>query len=384
MRVSLMMLVRLVAYLGLALSVVAVGVGRLIPPEPSGRRLGRLAVVFVNDYACGRLTAGTRFVDADSGQLRRIALPEGDRLDQASCAPWRDRSGQSQVVGRWSALCQRGPDLRNVGTGLGRFTFPDGKPLDRIVTEQFPTGPPCWAPETSALVVFAAGDGRLYRFNFEEEDPAAEKRPVPLVWSTGGPQGLGHYVCDPSWPAVPGLAGGLLASVSRRVESDGKARYLPPEVWWLRLSPRRDAILAAVPLTAATPAGARRFPLAAKAPDGGLTLVSLVKRRGCEGWSLAAARLTLDAASQELRGVEPDEAILAEDVCPTPPAVSADGRWVTVMVRDRDEARPRRIRITPGADPQLDRVQTPPPPARRGADNSHRPPQAGRASEPWA
>ena len=47
-----------------------------------------------------------RFIDIRTGMVDRLVLPEGDRLDNVACSPWRDEEGNYQIVGRWSH-CER-------------------------------------------------------------------------------------------------------------------------------------------------------------------------------------------------------------------------------------------------------------------------------------
>src|SRR5947209_8169861 len=158
MQFSLTSLVRLVVFVGLALCAVAVGLGRLVPPPPRWRSLQPTRTFHLPSPVPGWVDDRPAFLDLETGRTRRLALPEGDWLDLARCAPWADERGESQVVGRWGSRSGSGTDRLSNGIGLGRFSCPEGRALDRVPVAAVPTGPPCWFPGTSARVLFAAGD----------------------------------------------------------------------------------------------------------------------------------------------------------------------------------------------------------------------------------
>src|SRR3954464_5317251 len=87
----------------LALNVVAIGLGRMVGPNRSWRKLGPVRCVGLNGYLSFDMSPGVRYLDLDSGRDRRFPLPEEDLFDQASWSPWQDENGASQVVGRWTA-----------------------------------------------------------------------------------------------------------------------------------------------------------------------------------------------------------------------------------------------------------------------------------------
>jgi hypothetical protein len=229
-----------------------------------------------------------------------------------------------------------------IGAGLARYRFPSGELIDRVATDLFPTGPPCWEPGTAAAVIFAAGDGRLYRHVFEPFELSTAQQPARLTWDSETLPDGSYFVCDPFRPPAGNLSDGLLASVSVRQEEGSRRWFRAPQVWWLRLNPSRDAILTAEPLTDESDGHSRRFPIVAGGEDTPLRLASLV-RHGGESWSLAVAPLGIDPETGVPRFDPSSESILARGVCPTPPAVSSDGRWITVMVRQGRRTRPLRL-----------------------------------------
>src|SRR5262249_599200 len=154
-------------------------------------------------------------------------------------------AGRSQIVGKWAGWTRNGA---LVGAGLARLSYPDGEFLDRVNLDVNPRGTPCWGPGTAARVIFAAHDGRLYRFAFDQRRGAEaavtgrDRAPVALVRRAGGPAREGVFLLDPSWPADPRLERHLLVSLRlvQRAENDPSPEL--QELWWLRLDPSETAI----------------------------------------------------------------------------------------------------------------------------------------------
>jgi hypothetical protein len=333
MRISLTNLIRMMAFAGLALCVVAVGLGHMAGDAPDLRSPRHVERVWVHPFLLGRPDPGPEFLDVGTGRFWRPGLPAGDRLEYGSLAPWRGPRGETQVVGRWAS--RSGSDARQVVNqfGLGRFSLPDGRALDRVPLSILPVGPPCWFPGTSARVLFAAGDGRIYRFAFEGPE-GRDPHPQPLSWAEGVfPEGR-IILGDPSWPAEPRLGGRALAVVSRVEDEGGASRFDGPRIWWLRLDPDGARIEAAGPLTGpatSDPESAQvleRHPMVGPAPGGGLVLAYLARRLDRGEWQVRVAPLEADARTGALRADIAAVRVLAEDCLPVPPTFSADGRWI--------------------------------------------------------
>jgi len=161
------------------------------------------------------------------GGSKRVHLPEGDELHFAGASPWRDERGRWQVVGRVGSFF--GDGERQVGDRLhpDALRVPGGAVLDRVATERLPASAPCWEPGTSARVVFAAGDGQLYRGSTSNPPTRrgltpceGVRRPEPLSWAVPQP-GLGRLEA-----ARPDLAGRSEAgrAAARRAPSPGAGR----------------------------------------------------------------------------------------------------------------------------------------------------------------
>src|SRR4051812_49239410 len=110
--------VRLAFALGLCLTAVAIGVGRLAPAPAESpaqpTRPARMHYLAVTDYS-GEVEKGCRLLDADTGRIVSMTLPGADRLIFARSAPWEDRAGRVQVVGRWMAHNDEDEGMRAVG-----------------------------------------------------------------------------------------------------------------------------------------------------------------------------------------------------------------------------------------------------------------------------
>src|SRR4051794_33005214 len=93
-------LVRLVAFVVLGMLALALILGLLFPQVPEPRRLDRSRLQGVNNGVLNTSKEGTYFLDLGTGALRRLALPQTHRLEQAACSTWRDETGEMQAVGR--------------------------------------------------------------------------------------------------------------------------------------------------------------------------------------------------------------------------------------------------------------------------------------------
>src|SRR5262249_39160927 len=138
------------------------GGGAIAPPPPAVREFAPpKARILDGTMFAGRYEV-SRVLDLETGTVDFLNIPQLDAVDMISISPWRDGDGQQQMVGRW-----RG-DRRTPQFGLGgplgmlRLSFPEGRILGRIAFDPIPISPPCWLPDDSDRVVFAAGDGQLY------------------------------------------------------------------------------------------------------------------------------------------------------------------------------------------------------------------------------
>ena len=157
--------------------------GKLNPPASGHRSLRPDRPVWINAQVIGD-RHNSIFVDAESGLTVRMTLPEGGTLKLASGSPWQAEGGTWQVVGIWTQL-QNGANDGFRMISLVRLSQPDGRILDRIDPEVYPSGPPCWSPGTSGQVLFTSTDGRLFAWDFEgpfDRETGGRQQPRPLVW----------------------------------------------------------------------------------------------------------------------------------------------------------------------------------------------------------
>jgi hypothetical protein len=333
----------------LALSGVALLVGRSFPPRPAQRVPGHPSFVYVDGFLLGLRIWESHRLDPEAGRIEPLPLPEGESLHCARGSPWRDSRGRWQVAGRgWSHSGPRG-NLTTRGYCLALYEFPGGAVLDRVETEDLPAGPPCWEPGTSARVLFAAADGALYWHEFEGSDPSGANyrggisRPKPLSWACPQPGRGGAHLADPDWPSESRLGPRLLVSLLVLERVGGLLRHSSWQLWWLELDRARMAIVAAGPLLRPDPTiptlepseegpWGDRFPTLLSGPGGGLAVAYLTYRPGVHLGELRITPVRIDPATGEPSAGEGGP-VLASDCLRTAPAPSADGRWLCCVVQ---------------------------------------------------
>ena len=319
----------------------AVALGWLFGTTPDLRRLVKPGLVYVTRDFHEDRDQGPRFIDARSGRVETLATPAGEALGAVSLAPWRDDAGRTHAVGHW--MRYRGQDAEQTleATGLARFRFPDGEPLERVTTFIVPTGPPCWLPGTAARVVFASGDGRLYRFAFEgSSDPGADlfgcdQAPKPLLWRAEGPDPKELHFIDLSRPTDGPLAASGLILAALRVNEDGKLTS-SARLWWLRLDSTGSEVLGWGPLMREEVIGSEidlRFPTLVAGADGRARLAYLDRRPDQKSWRLRLAEIEVDKDAGIPKPLDDPGELLAEGCAPSSPAFSADGNWLCCVRR---------------------------------------------------
>lgn len=343
---SLMSLIRWIGVLVIGWTFVAIGIGA------SGTRLpGRDTTGFPPSES-PRIEAmpkrwpgreGFDLVDRTSGRKTPIRLPAGDRWSDVTISPWRGRGGEIEAVGRWV-----NPDREDF-SGWAVFRLSDGAVLSRIATEIIPTGRPCWVPGQSRMILFAAGDGQLYRCRLtpEEEMTAIPRphlyasgrtEPSDLVAWEDSPPGEGDpMMTDPVWPTDPRLKKWVFVALMTLDKSGRWLSYGPPQIWWLELSEEARSIVAAGRLTPPTEGEIephrieQRFPNIAVGPDGTIHLVYLERRNRERTGRLRSAMIEFDARTGHPRAVptaERSDPGTPEAIAPAPLLVSSDGATV--------------------------------------------------------
>jgi hypothetical protein len=346
MSFSFAWLVRLLVLLAVGSTILAVGISRLDPPRPDWRARRPAGHVSVNEYYLEVTDRMPRWLDVESGEIAAHPLADGDVLEAATCSPWVDERGRRQVVGRWSSRSPNGPSSTSHDFGLARYAFPGGEMLDKVSTEIVPVGPPCWFPGTRAQILFAAGDGVLYRHAFETptglkqvaDAPEGQPQPRPLAWRCR-PPGLGNvYVSDLNWPEDPRLGGRVLVALRvQAVDPRGGRSLSRTQLWWLKLNHAGREIVEAGRLMTPDRTGSgpeefdERFPAVARLPGGRLVLAYLRQRPGQRGWELRSAPLRIDDVRHTPTSLESECRVLGDHYQAAPPAFSGDGRWINVI-----------------------------------------------------
>jgi len=362
LRFTLFGMIRALALAAVALGAVAVGLGRMNPPQFPLRTPAPVGHVGLPSYTHQRAENSADYLDLAAADIRHFDLPAGEFLDNLSVSPWRDEEGRSQAVGRWS---RRGGGSSKDESGLARFTFPGGEALDRIPTDLLPKGLPCWFPDRSARVLFVAGDGRLYRVDFEpwSGGEATLEGPTPqaLTWAHPPEDPDRFVIRDPSWPTDSIFGGRLVVSLSERVHVDGRTVPGRPKLWWIRLDAAGTRIIESGPLsrsdapTGPVPDLDERFPQFGRSPAGephaGLPderhLAGCVDDPGRD----PARRPRRDAGGVDLDRGRPGQEVRADpaDLLARRPVGRRPPRRCThdVPVRPVPDRQPRGPRVTP-------------------------------------
>ncbi len=335
MRLPLPGLTRAAIFVAVGLIALAVALGRGAPEPAEPRHPVPVRYQAINWYLFRQNDPAPRFLDAETGRLARVTFPGSGGLEYASCSPWSDARGESEVVGIWNGPA--GKDGGIASLGLARYTFPGRQLLDRVPIDVIPSSHPCWYPGTAPTILFAATNGQLYRLAFAERrgsgvdtNPEAS-RPRRLVWRCPPPGAGETWICNPSWPAEPRLGGKVLVALRYREWANSAFRFARSGLWWLQLGEGGTEIEAAARLTPPDPDAEEHWPVLAANPDGGLTLAYLQRHDGRSGWRLRLAAVTIDRATGiphagRPLAVSPDQACL-----PPAPVFSPDGRWVLVL-----------------------------------------------------
>jgi hypothetical protein len=340
---SLMTLVRLLAVFFFAWSLAALGIGALggLPSRP-------LPAEFLPEPAIhDALPSGPsvaeqhELVDRATGQLTPIRLPESDRWANVSVAPWRDPAGGLMAVGRWVS---RG-DGEFCGWGI--FRLSDSVVVNRVALDVLPMGRACWVPNHVRTILFSGGDGRLHRCVLPEVQPesvisesvaadSALAPAFPVTWRVR-PPGVGDvFLADPAWSSEPRLRKWVFLSLNHQEGRTGKAVYGIPKLWWLEMSDRGDAILAAGRLTAAPTGGMsednrlERFPSVAVDVGGEIRVVYLARRLTERTARLCSSAIQFDTETGRpcLDMTRRPPRVLSDDLAMAPLLVSADGSKV--------------------------------------------------------
>ena len=377
MQWSLSSLLRTLVWVAIGLSVIAIGLGRYAPRRLPEHHAAAVRYHGVNMHCSPDRDPQPCFLDRETGQILHLEFPPRDTLDYAVCSPWRDEHGQFQAVCRWMGRGGKGFDYLPLEFGVARFTLPEGRLIDRIKLDQVPNGEPCWMPGGVARIIFASGDGRLYRYRFDDlgsgslgEAPELAQ-PQQVTWHTAPPGKGMVYVRDLIWPGEAKLGGRLIASLCYAVECGGKPTLQGPELWWLQLGEDQTSIEAAGRLTApgiehrsgGEDEVEERLPNLGTTAEGDLPLAYL-RRASLQGrWELHVASVAIDPATGVPRVRPGNSRRIGGGFVSSAPTFSVDGRWV-YGIRGQEPGRPqltlRRFSVTATLMAQTEEVLSSP------------------------
>ena len=333
MQFSWTSLIRLVGIVGVFVCLLAVGLGWLAPVPVRYRMVVGPAYGVINGFVIDPFPSESRLLNPTTGEISRFHAPRGDQFDHASCSPWQNEEGECQLVGRWARRVEGSGRMVAEEFGLARYSIPSGRVLDEIPLEVVPSSSPCWFPGTSARVLYAGSDGRLYQVSFEDEPGFADNevddsphRPSPIAWHAPPLRHL--MIHDPAWSTDPRLGGLLIAALAFQVHPTDD-RLTPKRLWWLKLAD--DAtVVDAGPLTdpeekPRLDRAEERYPNVHVAPDGRLVLAYLSQPPMSALWELRLATVQIDPK----RGIPMvhtiDDRVLASNHLGAQPSFSADG-----------------------------------------------------------
>lgn len=339
MWLPLKVLARLFVITGVAVTLIAITLGRYGITLPDERRPAAPKLQPVNIHVFDAFHNDLLMLDVEAGRPVHLPLTDSQLIKFAGCSPWKDQRGQTQLVGLWMGRPRPDQDL---ATGLTRYALPSNEVLDRIEMTVLPASPPCWFPDTSARILFAGSDGLLYRFAFESAqtiEPTAHDtlQPQPLTWRTDPPANL-IAITAPNWPTDPRLKGKLIASLILATEGPTHHQFPPRQsnmkLWWLELSRDGSAIVAAGPLDphgrvdSAECMALESMPVVGTRDDGRLVIAYLARGNSEGTYRLRLAPLTIQRPSS-VPSVDQTAAVdLSGDYLLSPPAFSPDGRWL--------------------------------------------------------
>ena len=350
MRFSLFSLVRLIGFMALCSSALAIGVSRVNPhfngertPAPS-RYIGLNGVFFYPPQTRDML------LDTETGKTLKAKLGTTFSVDFACSAPWRQKGGSVPVVGRMISSSGMARERLCEGSGLGVFDFETGELLTELNIEQGPviSGRPCWIPGITDRIIYPAGDGNLYVRDLYQDNgqgcdgPFANNRTnpsrsaQPLVWQCERPAEGAFILGDPIIPINPEFGGRMIVTLTPTRSPGKKLGYHPSELWTLKFERETLAILEATRLTepeAENEMVDERLANLTVSSEGQPVIAFLKRTKGEQPWGLKFATVSIDANTGRLSTKRADEIGLSKDHAVTLPCFSPDGRWIFAISR---------------------------------------------------
>jgi hypothetical protein len=336
MSLSLNGLFRGVVFLGIALVLLAIGIGRLAPPPAHVQTRVSTCCVGFDGYQLPPRDGRPRFLDPQNGKILHVQFPTEDYVDRAVCSPWKNEDGETEVVTRWARRAAQGQPYQDYG--LARYRFPSGDVVERISMSILPETRVCFDPRKSGRILFAACGGELFSLTLGNPEETVrggdllDSKPHPLHWRLKIPGASQVVLDDLCWPNLRGFENRIVVSLQILQPNRSKNVYNDAQLWWLELDAGRTQVVAAGRLIAPE-AGApdntdeERQPNLTTAPDGSLVMAFLAHRSGEKGWRMKLTPVTTDL-NGALQAVRNLVYTIAEGGAPVLPVFSADGRWV--------------------------------------------------------
>jgi hypothetical protein len=317
-----------------------------------------------NEFFMTEGAQGVRWVAREGEGTIRLPLPTDERLDYAACSPWRDEQGRSQVAGRWS----RGIRSGGGELGIARLSFPDGEILDQVMTKSIPIGAPCWYPGTTARILFASGDGRLYEYAFESTETnstepsvksldGADAAPRPLAIHCQALDDREVFLSDPHWPTDPRFSRIIFVSLRSIETTLPRSVSKPGTIWWLRISDDGRAIEDGGRLLDVTDESAddnveERCPILGRTPGGALN-VAYLRKVSREPWELRSVTINFDGKSRRPLTLPGPGVKVMENCLPCQPTFTTDGRHILfVSVGSDTRGILRKVKLNPQDSPK--------------------------------
>jgi len=309
-------------------------------------------------------------IDRESSRCDLVPLPTEEQWGQLSVSPWHDAEGNTEGVCRSFRSASSGAEKSF--WGLARLKLPEGEVIDELEVDLLPTGRVCWVPARPGRILFAAGDGQLYRHDFPgwSSDPSKpladgpaslnESAPCPVTWQAPLPCGRPVFITDPVWPSHPLLRHLVFATVFPPLGESDLPDTDVTELLWMLMSDDGAVIEASGLLNLPTkyvPGSrtlVRRFPNVELGRDGTIRLAYLERVREERRIRLEVIPLEIDPETGHphvLARCQPQ--VLDEDSAPVPPVFAADGMSVymvswrsgSIVKRQIESDRPGKIHV---------------------------------------
>jgi hypothetical protein len=358
MRFSLTSLIRFAGLLALALCAVAIGLARAVPDMPVFRTTSAPRFFGLNGSAFFPPMPGGFLLDAETGALAKPVSTAEERVDYLTCSPWTTEPGRFEFIARMLRRDGEAPDALCAGVDLARFSQDGSRAfVGRLDLKPVVCGRPCWVPGHPNALLFAGGDGGLYRQELatdaevwasgEPDESGADSygatsRRTAITWGCDAPGDDFPLMSDPICPPIAAMKGRVIVTLSLARRTAGRVQFTPLQLWWLELDDDLSTIVAAGPLLgdpstvpehSTNALATARLANLAEGPGGRIVVAFLARSIGDSSYQIGVGALEVDPASGrpslDPRGIR----VVGTDVAATTPPLSPDGRWLYLINR---------------------------------------------------